>query len=202
MSNDAPKGRTSWKRFGLLAGPAVAAGVTMAALTAQGAIASSFAVSSDDFKVTAESMEGEGFSQVGAIVEGSDGEQHVVAPSAIASAEIVGLCQSALIDTPLGTYTLVVEAGTDPENPVEAENLILYIDELQGNAEFGNIEVGVDAGEVDRTPGFSGTPGGFAQQSETITITDAKQNAWFVEAGTFTLNGLHMSIHQGENECY
>ncbi|MFC4335705.1 DUF6230 family protein [Salininema proteolyticum] len=202
MSDETPKGRTSWKKFGLLAGPALAAGVTMAALAAEGAIAANFAISSDNSHVTAERLEGEGFQQYGTVVEGTDGSQHVVAPAGIRDATIYGMCQSTVMDTPLGEYTLVVKAGYDEDNPVTAENLVLYIDELRGDASFGDIQVGLDASTVDKVPGNTGGQGGFAQQSNTITVNGAEQNAWYVTAGTFNLNGLDVQVVKGVEECY
>lgn len=193
-------GGTHWRRFALLLVPSLVLGIGMLVMTANGSMAASFAVSATSFKITADKMEGEGFAQYGSIVvDGADGE-HPVAPAGIQVAKIYNLCQSAVYETAVGTFTIRISAGTD--EPVEATNLILDTDDLTGDAVFENIEIGRDASTMDQVEGHQGEEGAFGQQSDTISITNVKGRNWAVNAGTFKLHNLDLSIEPGKDECF
>lgn len=194
------KGGTRWRKFALLLVPSLLLGMGMLVMTASGSMAASFAVSATSFKITADKLEGEGFAQFGSIaVDGEDGE-HPVAPAGIQVAKIYNLCQSAVYETPAGTFTIRISAGT--EEPVEAENLVLDTDDLTGDAVFENIEIGRDASTLDQVSGHQGESGAFGQQADTITITNVKGRNWAVNAGTFKLHNLDLSIKAGKDECF
>jgi hypothetical protein len=192
--------------------PSVAATAAIGVALAQGALAASFSVSGQSFKVTADRLDGVGFSQYGAIDQGYTlkGEKtaHPVAVSAFKSAKITNMCQSVVTpDIPLiGSVSLTLKAGGG-STPVEAENLYIDVEDLQANATFRNIDIGVAAGDATKGPGMKGgkeqaNPYGFAQQAESATLTDVKQTAWATTAGTFKLSGLKMSLSKGVKECY
>ncbi|MEV2198013.1 DUF6230 family protein [Streptomyces phaeochromogenes] len=206
------RGGTRWKRFAVVMVPSVAATAAIGVALAQGALAASFSVSGQSFKVTADRLDGVGFSQYGAIDQGYTlkGEKtaHPVAVSAFKSAKITNMCQSVVTpDIPLiGSVSLTLKAGGG-STPVEAENLYIDVEELQANATFRNIDIGVAAGDATKGPGMKGgkeqaNPYGFAQQAESATLTDVKQTAWATTAGTFKLSGLKMSLSKGVKECY
>ncbi|MCT7351058.1 DUF6230 family protein [Streptomyces sp. 15-116A] len=204
------RGGTRWKRFAVVMVPSVAATAAIGVALAQGALAASFSVSGQSFKVTAERLEGKGFSQYGAIDEGYTlkGEKvhHPVAVSAFKSAEITGMCQSVVTPTPFGNVSLQLKAGGGGK-PVEAENLYIDVEDLGADATFRNIDIGVAAKDATKGPGMKGgkeqaNPYGFAQQAESATLTDVKQTAWATTAGTFKLSGLKMSLSAGTKECY
>ncbi|MCX5601407.1 DUF6230 family protein [Streptomyces phaeochromogenes] len=206
------RGGTRWKRFAVVMVPSVAATAAIGVALAQGALAASFSVSGQSFKVTADKLDGVGFSQYGAIDQGYTlkGEKtaHPVAVSAFKSAKITNMCQSVVTpDIPLiGSVSLTLKAGGG-STPVEAENLYIDVEDLQANATFRNIDIGVAAGDATKGPGMKGgkeqaNPYGFAQQAESATLTDVKQTAWATTAGTFKLSGLKMSLSKGVKECY
>ncbi|MFI6280402.1 DUF6230 family protein [Streptomyces sp. NPDC050988] len=206
------RGGTRWKRFAVVMVPSVAATAAIGVALAQGALAASFSVSGQSFKVTADRLDGVGFSQYGAIDQGYTlkGEKtaHPVAVSAFKSAKISNMCQSVVTpDIPLiGSVSLTLKAGGGG-TPVEAENLYIDVEDLQANATFRNIDIGVAAGDANKGPGMKGgkeqaNPYGFAQQAESATLTDVKQTAWATTAGTFKLSGLKMSLSKGVKECY
>ncbi|GHB90118.1 MULTISPECIES: DUF6230 family protein [Streptomyces] len=206
------RGGTRWKRFAVVMVPSVAATAAIGVALAQGALAASFSVSGQSFKVTADRLDGVGFSQYGAIDQGYTlkGEKtaHPVAVSAFKSAKITNMCQSVVTpDIPLiGSVSLTLKAGGG-STPVEAENLYIDVEDLQANATFRNIDIGVAAGDATKGPGMKGgkeqaNPYGFAQQAESATLTDVKQTAWATTAGTFKLSGLKMSLSKGVKECY
>ncbi|MCF3134629.1 DUF6230 family protein [Streptomyces olivochromogenes] len=206
------RGGTRWKRFAVVMVPSVAATACIGVALAQGALAASFSVSGQSFKVSADKLEGKGFAQYGAIDSGytMDGKKtaHPVAVSAFKSAEITNLCQSVVTpDVPIfGSVSLILKAGGG-DKPVEADNIYIDVADLQADAVFNNIDIGVAAKDAAKGPGMKGggeqaNPYGFAQQADSATLTDVKQTAWATTAGTFKLSGLHMSLATGAKECY
>ncbi|CAL9447746.1 hypothetical protein RKD49_005430 [Streptomyces glaucescens] len=206
------RGGTRWKRFAVVMVPSVAATAAIGVALAQGALAASFSVSGQSFKVTTEQLDGTGFAQYGALDEGYtlDGKKtvHPVAVSAFKSATIKNMCQSVV--TPnipvLGNVSLILRAGQG-DTPVKAENLYIDVAELEGDATFRGIDIGVAAKDASKGPGMKGgkeqaNPFGFAQQADSVTLKDVKQTAWATTAGTFKLSGLKMSLSTGVKECY
>ncbi|WDZ91054.1 DUF6230 family protein [Nocardiopsis sp. HUAS JQ3] len=202
-SPDAPESHTSWKRFALFSIPAgVAVGGILVAM-AQGALAASFTVSGQDFKISAEELNGEGFVQYGWLDQTVREEAVPVAVAGIREAEIQGLCQSVLTEFPIvGQISLRLTAG-DQGTPVVAENLVIDMSQMDGNASFENIEIGRDAGTLDQGPeGSRGFNDLFGMQSDTIVIEDLEQTARAASAGTFRLSGLSLGISMGDDECF
>ncbi|MFD9466482.1 DUF6230 family protein [Streptomyces sp. NPDC060027] len=206
------RGGTRWKRFAVVMVPSVAATAAIGVALAQGALAASFSVSGQSFKVSADKLDGTGFSQYGAIDTGYTlkGEKtaHPVAVSAFKNAKITNMCQSVVTpDVPFfGSVSLVLKAGGNG-TPVEADNLYIDVEDLEANATFRGIDIGVAAKDSTKGPGMKGggeqaNPYGFAQQAESATLTDVKQTAWATTAGTFKLSGLKMSVKAGVKECY
>ncbi|MEU2179439.1 DUF6230 family protein [Streptomyces thermolilacinus] len=219
------RGGTRWKRFAVVMVPSVAATAAIGVGMAQGALAASFAVSGQEFKVTANHLEGEGFAQYGGLDMGyadiKEGDKVVPRPVAISTfkdAWITDMCQSVVTpDVPVfGKITLKLTAGTGAKTKDErvyAHNLYLDVTDLDANAEFKNIDIGMAA--KDTAPGtpFGRGPAikdkvnqnGFAQQAERATLTNVRQKAWATTAGTFKLTKLSMRLHKGDGpgvECY
>ncbi|WP_317445464.1 DUF6230 family protein [Streptomyces collinus] len=210
------RGGTRWKRFAVVMVPSVAATAAIGVALAQGALAASFSVSGQEFKVTADTLHGEGFAQYGAVDAGYtlDGKKtaHAVAVSSFNDATITNMCQSVVTpDVPfLGNITLRLEAGGAGHDKVQAHNLYIDVDDLNADATFNNIDIGVAAKDASKGPGMKGNgeqanPFGFAQQADSADLSNVKQTAWATTAGTFKLSGLHMSLHKGDGkgiECY
>ncbi|MFW6642493.1 DUF6230 family protein [Nocardiopsis algeriensis] len=200
---EAPGSHTSWKRFALFSLPAGAAVGGILIAMAQGALAASFTVSGQDFKISADSLHGEGFVQYGWLDQTVREEAVPVGVAGIKEAELVGLCQSVLTEFPIvGKISLRLTAG-DQGTPVQAENLVIDMSQMAGDAEFQNIEIGRDAGTLDKGParahGFNDL---FGMQSDVIIVEDLEQTARAASAGTFRLSGLNLGITLGENECF
>ncbi|MFJ8692679.1 DUF6230 family protein [Streptomyces roseolilacinus] len=220
------RGGTRWKRFAVVMVPSVVATAAVGVGLAQGALAASFAVSGQEFKVKAERLDGTGFAQYGGVDMGyaniKEGDQVVPRPVAISTfrdAKITNMCQSVVTpDVPVfGKITLKLTAGTDPKSEaqrVHATNLYLDVTDLDANAEFKNIDIGMAAKDTAQGKPFGKGPAvkdekinqnGFAQQAETAVLTDVEQKAWATTAGTFKLPGLSMRLHKGDGpkvECY
>ncbi|GAA0486079.1 MULTISPECIES: DUF6230 family protein [Streptomyces] len=200
------RGGTRWKRFAVVMVPSVAATAAIGVALSQGALAASFSVSGQQFKVSTDRLDGTGFVQYGAVDAQKGGKQIPVAVSAFSNAKIKNLCQSVVVPVPVfGDVSMKLQAGGG-DTPVEAKNLYIDLDQLQADATFNNINIGVAAGSTSKGPGIKkgdkADPGSFAQEADTATLTGVKQTAWATTAGTFKLSGLKMKVSAGKNECY
>jgi hypothetical protein len=183
-------GKVRWRRFAIVAVPSVAIAGALIGLTAKGAIASSISVSGQEFLVTSSQLNGTGFEQFGGEVPGTNNSQNPVVISAIHHATLANLCQSVTV----GPVTLRLTAGGGG-NLVSADNLVVDASGQTGSvATFHNITIGQDAGTLTEDPGTAGTPGGFGQQADSITIDNLVQHTWLTTAGTFTLPGLSIGF--------
>ena len=195
-------GKVRWRRFAAVMLPATLAGGVLVALTAQGVLAAQFAISGIAFTVTADKLDGTGFEQYGALDNTADGSpnqtdtggQVLVMTSAIHTATLTNLCQS----ISLGAVDLVLRAG-GPSHPVQATNLVVDSDQLSGDAQFTNINIGQDASTLSEVPGVTGPLGDFGQQADHVTIDNLRQDNYATTAASFTLPGLSMSF--SNNGC-
>lgn len=197
------EGRLRWRRFAALSVPGFTVTAALAVALANGALAASFAVSGQQFKVSADSLHGEGFEQFGSIDGDVRGNPHPVAVTGIKKAELDNLCQSVLTTLPvIGDISLKLSAGTG-DTPVEATNLVVDATQLRGDASFTNIEIGRDASTLDKGPEeVRGMQDLFGQQADEVHITDLEQVAWATTAGTFKLTDLSMKVSRGKHECF
>ncbi|MEU7635625.1 MULTISPECIES: DUF6230 family protein [unclassified Streptomyces] len=200
------RGGTRWKRFAVVMVPSVAATAAIGVALSQGALAASFSVSGQQFKVSTDRLDGEGFVQYGAVDAQKNGKNVPVAVSAFSNAKIRNLCQSVVVPVPVfGDVSMKLQAGGGA-TPVEAKNLYIDLDQLSADATFSNINIGVAAGSTSKGPGIKkgdkADPGSFAQEADTAVLTGVKQRAWATTAGTFKLSGLKMSVTKGKSECY
>ena len=191
---DPAYGRTNWRRFAVaVAVPTAAAGALVFGM-ASGAFGASFAVSGQAFKISADKLDGTGFSQYGGKETTAGGKEIPVAKSGIASAKLYNLCQS--VRAPGSPISLTIRAGRDPDSPAKATNLLIGMSELGGNAEFTDINIGQDASTLGQGgPEAKGPLGSFGQEASRVVITDLRQTAISTTAGTFTLTGLNLKIN-------
>ncbi len=198
-------GKVRWRRFALIFAPALGVTAVLLGLTANGALASSFSISGQQFQVSADQLTGTGFQQFGTIDETAGKQPIAVAESEIGSAKITNLCQSVVTTFPLGlgTYTLKITAGGG-STPVQADSLIIDANQLSGStATFGNINIGQDASTLNAISGVPvGTAGTFGQQASSISISNLQQTAYSTSAGTFTLPGFSLHLSAGDSSCF
>ncbi|ARF78657.1 DUF6230 family protein [Kitasatospora aureofaciens] len=218
-------GKTRWKRFALVMVPSVAATAMVGVSIANSALAASFSISGQQFKVRTSHLEGENFAQFGTVDVEANGTPHPVAVSAFDKADITNLCQSVVTDLSafgLGKITLQLNAGGPGSKPVHAEKLLIDLEELKADATFENMNIGQDASTLSgsATQGWTPHPGvtkagggsglptgptGFAQSAKTATLDNVQQTARATSAGTFVLSGLNLSLKHGDgagNECF
>jgi Family of unknown function (DUF6230) len=200
-------GRTNWRRFAVAVGvPAVVAtGIVLG--VANGALAASFAVSGQSFKISADKLDGNGFAQYGSQDVTADGKTVIpIAASGIHDAKLYNLCQSVVV--PIAPISLTIRAGRDADKPAKATDLLIGMSELSGDATFTNINIGADASKLTKGGDKAhGTQGWFGQEADGVVITDLKQTAYSTSAGTFTLTGLNLKVNMpGSNgkavECF
>lgn len=212
------RGGTRWKRFAVVMVPSVAATAVIGVALAQGALAASFSVSGQEFKVRAGQLVGYDMNQYGAIDSGKslkgEDQAHPVSVSAFDHATITNMCQSVVTPVPFlnKSVTLKLTAG-DKGTDVVADQIYIDVANLDAkDAVFSGINIGVPAGTTSgKTPkpktaaGEQSSPFGFAQQADKAVLTDVKQTAWATTAGTFKLSDLHMGLSWGSGEgieCY
>ena len=188
------EGGTRWRRFAAAIVPAVVVIGAVGAGVASGAVPVSFAVSGVQFVVTADNLTGSDFVQYGSIVQQKNGTPHAVAVSEIGSADLTNLCQSVAQPTPIGTVVLKLTAG-DGNTPAHADNLLIDMTQLSGDATFTNINIGQDASTLSS----KAVAGGFGQAADKVVIQNLRQTAWATTAGTFTLPNLHLGL--GSSGC-
>ncbi|GAB3950682.1 DUF6230 family protein [Micromonospora vulcania] len=197
------QGRTRWRRFAALMVPTTAAVGAILFGMSTGAIASDITVSGQTFKIGAKRLEGDGFKQYGGIVreKGKDGKVHPIALSEISSADLYSLCQSVRADLPGVPVVLTINAGEGKE-PAHAQDLLIAMDSLEGNATFTNIKIGRDATDLNPTA----QAGSFGQNSEHVTITNLQQVSRYTTAASFNLVGLRLKVNVGDDakgkECF
>ncbi|MFI6443014.1 DUF6230 family protein [Kitasatospora sp. NPDC050543] len=216
-------GKTRWKRFALVMVPSLAATAAVGVSIANSALAASFSISGQQFKVKTSHLHGTNFAQFGTVDIEANGKPHPVAVSAFDDATIENLCQSVVTDLSalgLGKITLQLNAGTAKDKPVVAHNLLIDLEQLDADATFKNINIGQDASTLtgSATQGWHGHPAlkdagkklptgatGFAQAAEEADLTNVTQTARATSAGTFVLNNLSLSLKNGDgagNECF
>jgi hypothetical protein len=195
-------GRTRWRRFvAMLAAGGVGAGVLMVGMS-QGALAASFAVSGSSFKVSADSLKGQGLVQFGGMDQGA-GAAHPVVVNGFKSATLDNFCQSVFMPrVPLvGDVTLRITAGG--AGGMSADNLVVGLSELTGDLALTGPEIGVDAGQVNKGPaGVKGLPGSFGIQADSASISRLRQTAWSTTAQTIRFRGMGMNVQPGRAECF
>lgn len=178
------RGKVNWRRFAVVAIPAIAVAGTLVGLTAEGALASSISVSGQEFTITADQLTGSGFAQFGNELPNSKGGSTPVIVSSMKTATMTSLCQSVTV---LG-MTIHLTAGGGG-SPVSASDLIVDAnDQTAGSAVFTNLSIGQDAGTL------GGPAGTFGEAADSVTINNLVQHTWYTTAGTFTLPNLNLGF--------
>lgn len=183
------QGKVRWRRFAIVAVPAVAVAGVLVGLTAEGAIASSFSVSGTEYTVKASELDGSGFVQFANELP-QDGKTLPVIESGITSAQLTNLCQSVSVG-PLTVRLTAGNAGT----PVQANNLIVDAGSQTGSeADFTNIVIGQDATTLTGGPATGPQAGAFGEQAQSVVIKNLNQSTWLTSAGTFDLPNLSLGF--------
>ncbi|KUJ41351.1 hypothetical protein ACZ90_68505 [Streptomyces albus subsp. albus] len=199
-------GHTDWTRLALVAVPVAALSVVLVIGVGAGALPASIAVSARSMvlsgrtlQISADRLEGQGFTQYVAADHSATGDQ-ATAVTGVRSADLYRLCQSTVVDLPgIGNVTLRIRAGGSGK-PAHADHLVVHTDAIGGDATFRNIVIGEDADSFGDAP--NAPAGAFGQRADTVRISHLRQRATAVSASVFRLNGLSMSVKPGEHSCY
>jgi hypothetical protein len=171
----------------------------MMAGVANGAVPVSFDISGSQFQIGASELNGTSFSQYAGTAKDTAGKEHSVAIANIGEAKLTNLCQSVVTNTPMGKVGLKITAGGGG-TPATASDLQIGMTDLKGDATFNNIRIGVDASTVNTKA--KGSVGGFAQDADSIKITNLQQTAWSTQAAVFNLTGMHVQLTNGDDTCF
>ncbi|WP_019855069.1 DUF6230 family protein [Actinopolyspora mortivallis] len=193
-------GRTRWKVFALVLAAGFSGVAVMLTGLSKGAVAASFTVSGTSYKASADKLTGEGVVQFGSVDRSAD-EAHPVLVNGFQHAKLTNFCQSIHVtDLPgLGDATVRIKAA----DGMSADNLVLGIDQVDGDLTLNNVEIGRDASELSAGPdGAQGAPGGFGIQASGATIDDLRQQAWSTTASTLNLNDVNISVVPGDKPCF
>ncbi|MFJ9442315.1 DUF6230 family protein, partial [Kitasatospora sp. NPDC101235] len=184
-------GRTRWKRFAVILLPCLAATAALVAGVAQNALAASFLISGEEFKLSADELRGEGFSLYGTVDLTREHDPVPVMVTGFESATIQGLCQSAVFPIPvLGTFTLRLTGG---KRAATAKGFFIDAKHLAAaRSSAQHLDIGVAAGAVtkgeisrgDRDSRFF-NPDSPAQQARSINLTGVGVTAVAVAASSF-----------------
>lgn len=189
-----PHGRVRWRRFAIVAVPALVFAAVVTGATTTGAIASSISVSGKEYLITSKQLNGQGFVEYGGTVQSENSNGHEstkpVMISGIRHATLGSLCQSVGV----GPVTLRLTAGSG-NNPVSADNLIVDASSQSGTvAVFHNVSIGQSASTLTKDGGTAGAVGAFGEQADSVTIDNLRQETWLTTAGTFTLPHLSLGF--------
>ena len=184
------EGKVRWRRFAVMLVPSAAIAAALIGLTASGVLAASISVSGQQFVVTADELDGTGFSQYGGAIQPAGHDVTPVVVSVINSAQLHTLCQS----VSAGGITIRLTAGSGG-SPASASNLVVDAASLSGDtATFKNIWIGQNAAQLNGSGYPAPTPGSFGQMADSVVIKNLHQDTWFTTAGTFTLPGLSLKF--------
>ncbi|GAA3383590.1 MULTISPECIES: DUF6230 family protein [Streptomyces] len=197
----AVEGRVDWRKSALVALPAAALAGVLGVVTAQGALAASFAVSGTSFQVSSSKLSSKGLASYVHTDRSVDGKGHPVALLGIGEATLSDICQSAEVDTPLGKVVFKLTAG-GPAGNVTASNLVIDGEDLGGDATFGTAQIGRDASTLDQVDGVRGEPGKFGLQAGNIEVVGVKSHAWSATGGNFRLKGLKLDVSLDGGKCF
>jgi hypothetical protein len=98
----------------------------------------------------------------------------------------------------------VARAWRNAPRPVEADDLLIGMSELSGDATFKNIDIGQDASTLSKDGAAThGAVGSFGQQADSVTIDGLHQIAYSTSASTFKLTGMSLKLLVGTGkECF
>ncbi|ROO85333.1 hypothetical protein EDD29_2876 [Actinocorallia herbida] len=189
------------RRFAAVLVPSLALGGVLAAAVGQGALAASFAVSGRDMKVSADRIEGTGYVTYPSVARSADGTEHAVTVLAVKTARVRALCQSSVLDTPLGRYVLRLSAAPDGP-PVRVSDLALSATSIDADLGFTSLQLNRDAASLDAVPGYSGAPGHYGIQALGFAVTNVRVRSWSVFSSSIHVKGLRLAVGRDEAECF
>lgn len=198
MATDHLQGRTRWKRFFLILVVGLLAVVLLFVGLVQGALAASFTVAGVPFNGTVGRLTSQGAVLFGD-VDQTTREALPVVDLGFGQAKIDDLCLSfPVTGVPVvNDFSVELTAGT-----VDAQNLVLGLENASGNSLLlRNIEIGRDAGTLDKVPGLRGPPGAFGLQSDDFALDRVRLTGRSGTAATLQLNDFAINTVRDRPAC-
>lgn len=193
-------GRTRWRVFGLVLLVGIFGIALMLTGLSHGAIAASFAVAGTSYKASADRLDAQGVVQYGSVDRSAD-QAHPVLVNGFREAKLDNFCQSIVVPGLPGVGDITVKIVAP--GGMSADNLVLGIQEVTGDLTLNNVEIGRDAGTMDKGPnGAIGAAGTFGIQADSTQITGLRQVAWSTTASTLKLNQVQIKAGAGRDECF
>jgi hypothetical protein len=169
---------------------------------AQGAIAASFTIAGVAGKLSADRFVARGVAQYPA-VERTEERSVPVFTSGFRQAQAANFCFSVPVIDLAGVGPVVLRITTPGAEGFQADNLLTTAEQIDGDLVQRNVELGRDAGELDRGPADAkGQPGGFGLQSDTLEVDNIRIITRSVTAGTLRLDQVRIALRAQEQECY
>ncbi|MEU1734673.1 DUF6230 family protein [Streptosporangium sp. NPDC020145] len=197
----AEQGRVRWRRFLLILLLVATVTSLLVGAVAQGVVGATFVVSGQAFKLFTDELTGRDFTLSAGVVRDREGQTIPVIVTGVRRAFAKGLCQSALVRTPVGTVTIRITGGQDG-NEVTIDDMVIDTAAARGAATLRGVELGRDASTLNGVPAARGPAGTFGGQSRTFTLHDVRLSARAVSAATLSLPDLGLKILRGEHECF
>ncbi|MFC4588702.1 DUF6230 family protein [Sphaerisporangium corydalis] len=195
------QGRVRWKRFALIFLPATAvATLLLCCATVWGAVNASFVIAGQDLKVTASVIRAWNVTEFGDPVETTNGTVPAYVTTA-RRAEIFDLCQSYLVNTPVGVATIKLTGG-DLGEPVRAQNQVVFAKMITGYTMYTNFQVGRDASTLPTLSGVHGTPGAAGQYAAVVVVKDVRQIQLANSAESLIVPNSLARVLPGVHECF
>ncbi|OIK00403.1 hypothetical protein BIV25_07960 [Streptomyces sp. MUSC 14] len=201
--------RTRWRRFAAILAPSIVGAAVLTVSVAQGALAASFFISGETFKIAADSLTGKGMSVYGMVNVTRKGRLVPVTVTGVRDARIDALCLSIRFPIPvLGTYTLRLTG--DHERPATARDMFFDVSLLKASeASLKNLDIGVAAGSLtsgEVSPGDRDSkffdPNSVAMQSTSIIMRNLRVNSVAASLGSLDLPGAQLKLTSGAHECF
>ncbi|MGN9796439.1 DUF6230 family protein [Streptomyces sp. OZ13] len=183
--------------------PSLAASAALLVSVAEGALAASFLISDQKFKVTAERIEITGAIQYGALDKRYDGTVVPVTVSGADRSTSYGVCQSTVQHIPLiGKVTARVTA----KRVTALDSYSDVIESSQGTVTDKNRRTGIAAGAAKKGPGINPgdnvDPASAAAEADSSVITDSRSILVATSARVTQTSGVSTRIYKGVNECF
>ena len=204
QSSPRTRGRTRWRLFALVMAPSLAASTALFVAVAQGVLAVSFLVSNQNSKVSAKHVEGTGLIEYTAVDRRYDGSLVPVMVAGLRHSKSEGVCQSTVFRNIPLVGTITMKATTKQVTADDA-----YTDGVKasvGSSTLKNVNNGIAAGASTKGPGIAegdkANPGNFAEEADSISVTDSKEIVVAASARISRSIGATLKYYRGVHECF
>ncbi|MBA0124677.1 hypothetical protein H0B56_03890 [Haloechinothrix sp. YIM 98757] len=196
-------GRTRWRRFAGLLVPALLIAVVMVFGVLHGVLPIAVAAEGQQrIKVEIEEMTATGYGAFPQFFESQDGQRHPVVVVGFSDMRATGMCGSGKVETPIGDYVLRAESQDEDGQPVQASDVKLAIENIDG-ANLGGETLSLNRHETapDGTPVDSGPEGTLPITARSVLLDVHADVRWLTTSG-LRLSGVDLTAGTNVEECF